>query len=363
MQDVIIENCVNGLVIVGGVSFALIIARHILTISEQAGGSMSTGQSVGSLILMDALIVNATNGIVTSLFAENSTSFLLQNSVFRDVTTAVLDSAQGTEILAGGAAFGVESWGFGRVATSSTNSTFYNGQDIPVMERPVSLTYMGYDKPNFFQRRRPAYTNIGNTQIIDVKEWGAAGDGTTNDGPILNSILDRAANLSAIVFIPHGIYIVEDTLHIPVGSRIIGQAWSQIMMKGSKFENQLKPRVGVQVGQVGDVGIIEIQSLLFTVSGPTAGAVLVEWNVHQSTQGSAAMWGKLIIVLPVPALVGNHVSESFTDMIQRLSFPSWRRKRIISANLPVRQERYRSQYSLRCSIFASTYNFSVFGLS
>ncbi|KAJ5130998.1 Peptidoglycan-binding Lysin subgroup, partial [Penicillium bovifimosum] len=273
MQDVIIENCVNGLVIVGG-----------------AGGSMSTGQSVGSLVLMDALIINTTNAIVTSLFAENSTSFLLQNSIFRDVTTAVLDSAQGTEILAGGAAFGIESWGFGRVATSSTNSTFYNGQDIPAMERPVSLTYMGYDKPNFFQRRRPAYTNIGNTQIIDVKEWGAAGDGTTNDGPILNSILGRAANLSAIVFIPHGIYIVEDTLHIPVGSRIIGQAWSQIMMKGSKFENQLNPHVGVQVGQTGDVGIIEIQSLLFTVSGPTAGAVLVEWNVHQYTQGSTAMW-------------------------------------------------------------------------
>lgn len=166
---------------------------------------MRTGQSVGSLILMDALIINTTNGIVTSLFAENSTSFLLQNSVFRDVTTAVLDSAQGKEILVGGAAFGVESWGFGRVATSSTNSTFYNGQDIPVMERPVSLTYMGYDKPNFIQRRRPAYTNIGNTQIIDVKEWGAAGDGTTNDRPVLNSILDRAANLSAIVFIPCGI--------------------------------------------------------------------------------------------------------------------------------------------------------------
>lgn len=33
MQDVIIENCVNGLVIVGGVSFAFIIAQHTLTIS------------------------------------------------------------------------------------------------------------------------------------------------------------------------------------------------------------------------------------------------------------------------------------------------------------------------------------------
>jgi hypothetical protein len=81
------------------------------------------------------------------------------------------------------------------------------------------------------------------------------------------------------------------------------------MMKGSKFENQLKPHVGVQVGQAGDVGIIEIQSLLFTVSDPTAGAVLVEWNVHQYTQGSAAMWGKSIIVLFMPPLAENYISK------------------------------------------------------
>lgn len=256
---------------------------------------MSTGQSVGSLILMDALISNTDNGIVTSLLAENSTSFLLQNSLFSDVITAVLDNVKGDILLEGGHQVVVDSWGFGRVATSSTNSTFYNGQNIPGMDRPGTMISPGYYKPNFFQRRRPAYTNIGTTQIIDVKEWGAAGNGITNDGPILNSILDRAANLSAIVFFPYGIYVVEDTLHIPVGSRIIGQAWSQIMMKGPKFENELQPRVGVQVGHAGDVGTIEIQSIMFTVSGPTAGAVLMEWNVHQYLPGSAAMWGKPII--------------------------------------------------------------------
>jgi len=26
--------------------------------------------------------------------------------------------------------------------------------------------------------------------------------------------------------------------------------------------------------------------MLFTVQGPTAGAILMEWNVHESTQGS-----------------------------------------------------------------------------
>lgn len=64
------------------------------------------------------------------------------------------------------------------------------------------------------------------------------------------------------------------------------------MATGSKFQDASNPRVAVQIGQAGDVGVIEIQDLMFTVSGPTAGAVLVEWNVHESSQGSVGLWGE-----------------------------------------------------------------------
>ena len=47
----------------------------------------------------------------------------------------------------------------------------------------------------------------------------------------------------------------------------------------------------IQVGEWGDTGVIEIQDLMLTTQGPTAGLVLMEWNVAQSKQGSAAMWG------------------------------------------------------------------------
>lgn len=52
------------------------------------------------------------------------------------------------------------------------------------------------------------------------------------------------------------------------------------------------PRVMVQVGNAGDAGVIEIQDLMFTNVGPTAGLILMEWNVAETTKGSAAMWGK-----------------------------------------------------------------------
>lgn len=186
----------------------------------------------------------------------------------------------------------VDSWGFGLFSNSSTSSVFVNGQDIPVMNRTSSLlASTGYNKPNFFTRRRPAYTNIGMSQVLNVKAMGAAGDGKTDDTAVLNSILDRAANMSSIVYFPFGVYVIKDTIRVPLGSRIIGQAWSQIMATGTKFADEKNPRVAVQVGQAGDIGIVEIQDMMFTVSGATAGAILMEWNVHESTQGSAGMWG------------------------------------------------------------------------
>ena len=53
------------------------------------------------------------------------------------------------------------------------------------------------------------------------------------------------------------------------------------------------PWVAVRVGNDGDAGVMEIQDMMFTAKGPTAGVILMEWNVAQDAPGSAAMWGKL----------------------------------------------------------------------
>lgn len=108
----------------------------------------------------------------------------------------------------------------------------------------------------------------------------------------LDTVLAAAANMSSIVFIPFRVYVITDTVKLPVGSRIIGQAWSQIMARGADFEDQTAPRVAVQVGNAGDSGVVEIQDIMFIVSGATAGAILLKWNVYESIQGSAGMWGK-----------------------------------------------------------------------
>ncbi|KZN94210.1 Glucan 1,3-beta-glucosidase [Penicillium chrysogenum] len=275
MQDVVIESCGTGIVVVGG-----------------AGGPTSDGQSVGSYILVDAIIANTPTGIRTSLHQENSTAVLLQNVGFFNVQKAIIADTRTEPLLAGGDEVMVDAWGFALYA-DDTGLHFAQQTQLPSISRKRSLTgsksYAG-ETFNFFTRRRPQYYDLGGGQVFDVKAYGVKGDGVTDDTAALNSVLAFAANISSVVYIPYGVYTIKDTIHVPLGSRIIGQAWPQIMATGSRFEDMENPRVAVQVGKEGDVGILEIQNMMFTASGPTAGAVLMEWNVHESTQGSAGIW-------------------------------------------------------------------------
>lgn len=219
----------------------------------------------------------------------------MQNVGFFNVQQAIVAETITAPILAGGDEVLVDSWGFGMYANSS--GTFFAQQsDLATMNRNAALVGSNaYVKPNFFTRRRPQYYDLQGSQVFDVRSYGAKGHGNTDDTVVLNSILGVAANLSAIVYFPYGIYVIQDTLNIPKNSRIIGQAWPQIMAKGSKFQDINAPHVAVRVGSPGDVGIAEIQDMLFTVSGPTAGTILMEWNIHESVQGSVGLWGKLAI--------------------------------------------------------------------
>jgi len=119
----------------------------------------------------------------------------------------------------------------------------------------------------------------------------ALGDGNTDDTASINKCLQQYSGQDVIIFFPQGSYIVTDTITIPKGSKIVGEVWSQIMATGSKFQDMMNPHAMFKVGNVGDVGSMEIQDMLFTVKGPTAGAVLMEWNIQASSQGAAGMWG------------------------------------------------------------------------
>jgi hypothetical protein len=79
---------------------------------------------------------------------------------------------------------------------------------------------------------------------------------------------------------------------IPAGTRLVGEGWSVLAGKGPKFQSQSDPKVVIRVGEPESSGITEITDVVFTTVGPTAGAIVVGWNVKQpdGVQAGTGMW-------------------------------------------------------------------------
>lgn len=87
-----------------------------------------------------------------------------------------------------------------------------------------------------------------------------------------------------------GNYILQDTLYIPAGTFVVGEVWPVLTGSGPKFQNKLLPRPVVQVGLPGQTAPTEISEVLFSTTSGSSGAIVLEWNVGESSQASAAMW-------------------------------------------------------------------------
>lgn len=59
---------------------------------------------------------------------------------------------------------------------------------------------------------------------------------------------------------------------------------------GKHFDDAQHPCPVVRIGHPGDRGELCLCDMIFSTRGSAAGAVVVEWNVHESIQGSVAMF-------------------------------------------------------------------------
>ena len=136
-------------------------------------------------------------------------------------------------------------WGLGRRYDTDSDDSKIGGviQASAVPRAPeISsslLKVSGDQSSGFFERPKPQYELVPASNFVNVKlaPYNAIGDGVHDDKDALNSAL----------------------------------------------------RAVVKVGNVGDVGSVEIQDLIFTVKGKAAGAIVLQWNVHEASQGSAAI--------------------------------------------------------------------------
>ncbi|KAJ5499508.1 Pectin lyase fold/virulence factor [Penicillium expansum] len=162
-------------------------------------------------------------------------------------------------------------------------------------KRPAAL--LVGDK--YFTKAQPTYQNYSTADIVNVKTVSGhtvKGDGKTDDTEGLNAILAENANSCKVTYIPFGVYRVSDTIFVPVGTRIVGEAWSVISGYGDKFKDSDNPRAVVQLGNPGDVGVIEIQDMRFSVGEILPGAKIIEINAAGDQPGDVGLWNTMAMV-------------------------------------------------------------------
>ncbi|THX21005.1 glycoside hydrolase family 55 protein, partial [Aureobasidium pullulans] len=144
---------------------------------------------------------------------------------------------------------------------------------------------------SFYTRSRPQYEGVPVENFISIKTYGCAGDGVTDDTACVQSFLN-SIRTDQIAYIDYGAYVIRDTINFPIPIKVQGELWPYFMVDGSapKFSDQNNPQVAFRVGQPGQVGDIELVEIMFQTLGAAPGAILMEWNLAQSSPGSAAMF-------------------------------------------------------------------------
>ena len=250
-----------------------------------------TGNGLGSLVLLDS---TSTNSGTVILFHDSSNDGGNQNSQF--IIENLTHDSQNP--------IAVDDNGATRLAAASHVDTFIWGSRVPgqyetgksfITQRSENLLVGG----KYFVKPQPTYSEYGGDDIVNIKTvpgYVVKGDGRTDDTKSLNAILKKNAEDCKITYIPFGVYRVSDTIFVPVGTRMVGEAWPIISGYGNAFKNPSEPRPVVRLGNPGDVGILEIQDMRFSPGEPLPGAKILEVNAAGAQPGDVGLWNSMVTV-------------------------------------------------------------------
>jgi hypothetical protein len=121
------------------------------------------------------------------------------------------------------------------------------GKDLdgPLTPEPVRPTDMVNEHGSHAGRSKPQYNDRGPEGFANVLTWGVSNEAKNpaSNRIKINQALKETANSGQVLVFPSGIYLVDDTILFPRGSRVVGVMWSQIMATGVKFSDPQRPHV------------------------------------------------------------------------------------------------------------------------
>lgn len=215
-------------------------------------------------------------------------------------------------------------WIRGNVYTAATGASkqqpthLTTGQKITV-SRPSAL--VDATSGNYHTVVQPTYAEYNLSQVVNVKDVTAhpvQGDGVADDAASIQAILNDS--VGKVVYFPYGIYLLGDTVVVPPGSRLVGEAFTQLSATGPKFKDARNPKPMLQIGRPGDIGVAQLHDFVFTVNDVLPGVVLVEVNMAGAQPGDVGFFFcNFRIAGAKGSKVWNHCSEASSCNAARLS--------------------------------------------
>jgi hypothetical protein len=202
----------------------------------------STFRNVGTLVLIAPPNKKPGTG---------STGVILENVAVQGVSKVVADTG-GARLLAAPASGKVKHWALGPVYQEG-GPDFSMGRKVGTFRRQVGLLD---SQGAYFERSKPQYEGRAVGDFVHVKDFGARGDGVTDDTATFQRALYESQG--RILFVDAGSYILTGTVTVPIGSKLIGETWSQLVASGPFFGDAAAPKVMFQVGSDGNEGDVEM---------------------------------------------------------------------------------------------------------
>ncbi|KAJ6459997.1 beta-1,3-glucanase [Mycena sanguinolenta] len=253
----------------------------------RTGGLTQATQTDGGVLIVDSQISATGIGIRMSSSQPSSLggSVVLDNVAFSGISTANIQDSSGI-VVAANVEMALE-WFQGNVYTG-TSKRYLRSSYTPYGSRPAALTY---SSGAYVTRSRPQYESYQPSQFATLMTsgLGAKGDGVSDDTQAINNFLSTHSGCSILLF-ETGTYLVTDTIIVPAGTQMVGSMYAVIMGTGPNFSDPNSPRPVIRVGMPGDKGVVEMSDFVISTTGGSAGAIGIEWNVEETSQGAAGMW-------------------------------------------------------------------------
>ncbi|TVY68952.1 Glucan endo-1,3-beta-glucosidase [Lachnellula suecica] len=252
-------------------------------------GIDTTSGGNGLFNLIDSTATNTSTVMNTAAFSSSNTqnSLNLENVIVDSSVPATVKSG-GTVVLTGSIMPGT-TWTRGNIYTASSATPNHSSGTKLTTSRPQTLV----NSTGFYQTVVPPnYAEYDVSNVVNVKSVAAypvAGDWVADDTASLQAILNSAAGKQLLYF-PSGIYLISSTLLVPVGSRLIGESFTQLSATGSNFKDAKNPTPMIKVGNAGDVGTAQMTDFVFTIADILPGAIMVEVNMAGDKPGDVGFF-------------------------------------------------------------------------